>query len=62
MIMPTLALALPLAAVITRVLKESLREAMVQDYVLLARLKGMSQLRLVLQEALAQRRRARRSR
>jgi peptide/nickel transport system permease protein len=52
MLMPTLALALPLAAVITRVLKESLREAMVQDYVLLARLKGKSQLRLVLQEAL----------
>ena len=52
MIMPTLALGLPLAAVITRVLKESLREAMVQDYVLLARLKGMSKLRLVLQEAL----------
>ena len=52
MIMPTLALALPLASVITRVLKESLREAMVQDYVLLARLKGKSQLRLVLQEAL----------
>ena len=52
MIMPTLALGLPLAAIITRVLKESLREAMVQDYVLLARLKGMSQLRLVLQEAL----------
>lgn len=52
MVMPTLALGLPLAAVITRVLKESLREAMVQDYVLLARLKGMSRLRLVLQEAL----------
>ena len=52
MIMPTLALGIPLAAVITRVLKESLREAMVQDYVLLAKLKGMSQLRLVLQEAL----------
>ena len=52
MIMPTLALGLPLAAVITRVLKESLREAMVQDYVLLARLKGMSRLRLVIQEAL----------
>jgi len=52
MIMPTLALALPLAAVITRVLKESLREAMMQDYVLLARLKGKSQLRLVMQEAL----------
>ena len=52
MIMPTLALGIPLAAVITRVLKESLREAMVQDYVLLARLKGMSNLRLILQEAL----------
>ena len=52
MAMPTLALGLPLAAIITRVLKESLREAMVQDYVLLARLKGMSRLRLVLQEAL----------
>jgi peptide/nickel transport system permease protein len=52
MIMPMLALGVPLAAVITRVLKESLREAMVQDYVLLARLKGMSNLRLILQEAL----------
>jgi len=52
MIMPTLALGLPLAAILTRVLKESLREAMVQDYVLLARLKGMSRPRLVLQEAL----------
>ncbi len=52
MVMPTLALGLPLAAIITRVLKESLREAMVQDYVLLARLKGLSRLRLVLQEAL----------
>ena len=52
MIMPTLALALPLGAVITRVLKESLREAMAQDYVLLARLKGKSELRLVMQEAL----------
>ena len=44
MIMPTLALALPLAAVIARVLKESLREAMLQDYVLLARLRGKSRL------------------
>jgi ABC-type dipeptide/oligopeptide/nickel transport system permease component len=52
MLMPTLALGLPLAAIITRVLKESLREAMVQDYVLLARLKGKSELRLVLEEAL----------
>jgi len=52
MVMPVLALALPLAAVITRILKEALIEAMVQDYVLLARLKGMSELRLVMQEAL----------
>ena len=52
MIMPTLALALPLAAVIERLLKQSLKEAMVQDYVLLARIKGFGELRLVLQEAL----------
>ena len=53
MAMPALALALPLAAVIARVLKGSRsNEAMAQDYVLLARLKGMSELRLVLQEAL----------
>jgi peptide/nickel transport system permease protein len=52
MAMPMLALGLPLAAIIARVLKESLREAMVQDYVLLAKLKGLSKLRLVLQEAL----------
>jgi peptide/nickel transport system permease protein len=52
MAMPVMALALPLAAVITRVLKEALREAMLQDYVLLARIKGFSELRLVLGEAL----------
>lgn len=52
MVMPVLALGLPLAAVIVRTLKEALLEAMVQDYVLLARLKGMSELRLVLQECL----------
>jgi peptide/nickel transport system permease protein len=52
MAMPTLALALPLAAVIVRLLKQSLKEAMVQDYVLLARIKGFGELRLVVQEAL----------
>jgi peptide/nickel transport system permease protein len=52
MLMPALALALPLAAVIVRLLKQSLKEAMLQDYVLLARIKGFSELRLVLQEAL----------
>ena len=50
--MPVLALALPLAAIIGRVLKGALAEAMVQDYVLLARVKGMSEPRLVLREAL----------
>ena len=52
MIMPALALGLPLAAVIVRILKQSLKEAMLQDYVLLARIKGFRELRLVLQEAL----------
>lgn len=52
MIMPAVALALPLAAVIVRLLKQSLKEAMVQDYVLLARIKGFGELRLVLREAL----------
>jgi len=47
-----LALGLPLAAIIARVLKEALLEAMVQDYILLAKLKGKSNLRLILQEAL----------
>jgi ABC-type dipeptide/oligopeptide/nickel transport system permease component len=52
MIMPAFALALPLAAVITRILKEALSEAMVQDYVLVARVKGMTDLRLIVGEAL----------
>ena len=52
MIMPVLALALPLAAVIARVLKAALEEAMVQDYVLLARVKGLSELRIVVREVL----------
>ena len=52
MIMPVLALGLPLAAIIARVLKEALLEVMVQDYILLAKLKGKSTLRLILQEAL----------
>lgn len=47
MVMPVLALGLPLAAIVARVLKATLSEAMLQDYILLARLKGMSNLRLV---------------
>ena len=51
-LMPALALALPLAAIITRVLKGSLDHALVQDYILLARVKGFGKLRIVLGEAL----------
>ncbi len=52
LLMPATALALPLAAIIARVLKGALQEAMVQDYVLVARVKGMSELRLVTREAM----------
>ncbi|MET3926045.1 ABC transporter permease [Devosia sp. 2618] len=52
MAMPVLALALPLAGIIARVLREALSEAMMQDYVTLARVKGMSELRLILSEAM----------
>src|SRR5262245_45234436 len=52
LVMPALALALPLAAIIIRILKEALSEAMLQDYVLVARVKGMTELRLIAGEAL----------
>ena len=52
MAMPMLALALPLAAVIARILKEALAAAMLEDYVLVARVKGLSETRLVIGEAL----------
>lgn len=51
-IAPSLALALPVAAIIARVLKASMREALSSDYVLLARLKGLSLPRVLLTEAL----------
>jgi peptide/nickel transport system permease protein len=52
MAMPAFALALPLAAVIARVLKGALKEAMEQEYVVLARLKGYSETAVILREAL----------
>jgi ABC-type dipeptide/oligopeptide/nickel transport system permease component len=52
MIMPAFAIALPLAAVIGRVLKNTMMDVMVQDYILLARIKGLSNTRILLQEAL----------
>ncbi len=50
--LPAVSLALPLTAVIARVLKASLQEVMVQDYILLARVKGFSDLRILTREAL----------
>ncbi|MEM9221789.1 MAG: ABC transporter permease [Pseudomonadota bacterium] len=52
MLMPALALALPLAAVIAQLLKTSLKETMTQDYVLIARTRGFGQTRVLLREAL----------
>lgn len=51
-VLPALALGLPLAAIITRVLKGSLQQAMVEDYVLMARVKGFGRLTIILREAL----------
>ncbi len=52
LLLPGLALALPLTAVVARVLKTSLIEAMAQDYILLARVKGFGRARTLLRHAL----------
>jgi ABC-type dipeptide/oligopeptide/nickel transport system permease component len=52
MILPATALSLPLVAIIARVLKSSLLEALVQDYILLARTKGFTPARVLLRHAL----------
>ena len=52
MALPATALALPLAAIVARVLKTSINEAMTQDYILMARVKGFSRARIVGREAL----------
>ena len=52
MIMPAFAIGLPLAAVIGRVLKNTMMDVMVQDYIVLARIKGLSSWRILMQEAL----------
>jgi ABC-type dipeptide/oligopeptide/nickel transport system permease component len=51
-LLPALALALPLAAMVARVLKNSLIETMELDYILVARTKGFSKLRILVGEAL----------
>jgi len=52
MVLPAAALALPLAAALARVMKGSLVEAMNQDYVMLARVKGYSRARIIWRVAL----------
>jgi ABC-type dipeptide/oligopeptide/nickel transport system permease component len=52
MFMPALALAIPLAAIIAQLLKQSLKETMHLDYVTLARTKGYSEHSVITHEAL----------
>jgi ABC-type dipeptide/oligopeptide/nickel transport system permease component len=52
MFMPALALAIPLAAIIGQLLKQSLKETMHLDYVTLARTKGYSENHVIVREAL----------
>jgi peptide/nickel transport system permease protein len=52
MFMPAVALALPLAAIIAQLLKQSLKETMHLDYITLARTKGYGETRVILREAL----------
>jgi ABC-type dipeptide/oligopeptide/nickel transport system permease component len=51
-VLPATALALPLAAMIARVLKNSLQEVMTQDYITLARVKGFTERHVIWREAL----------
>ncbi len=52
MFMPALALAIPLAAIIAQLLKQSLKETMHLDYVTLARTKGYGERHVITREAL----------
>jgi peptide/nickel transport system permease protein len=52
MLLPALALAIPLAAIIGQLLKQSLKETMHLDYVTLSRTKGYSETHVITREAL----------
>ena len=52
MLMPALALSIPLAAIISQLLKQSLKETMHLDYVTLSRTKGYGETYVILREAL----------
>ncbi len=51
-LLPAVALALPLAAIVTRVFKTSLGEAELQDYAQVARARGFSRARVLVREAM----------
>jgi len=51
-LLPAVALALPLAAIVTRVFKTSLGEAELQDYAQVARARGFSRARVLIREAM----------
>jgi ABC-type dipeptide/oligopeptide/nickel transport system permease component len=53
LLLPTVALALPLTAALTRILKSALNEAMSQDYILMARAHGFGKARIIWREALS---------
>lgn len=52
MLMPALSLALPLAAIISQLLKQGLKEVLEQDYTVLARVRGFTEIQVILREAL----------
>ena len=52
MFMPALALAIPLAAIVAQLLKQSLKETMHLDYVTLSRTKGYGENHVIIREAL----------
>jgi ABC-type dipeptide/oligopeptide/nickel transport system permease component len=51
LVLPVVALALPLTAAVARILKSALKEAMSQDYVLMARARGFGKARIIWREA-----------
>ncbi|HYM02109.1 MAG TPA: ABC transporter permease [Stellaceae bacterium] len=51
LVLPAVALALPLTAAVARILKSALKEAMSQDYILMARAKGFSKAYIIWREA-----------
>lgn len=52
MLMPAMALALPLAAMIAQLLKQNLKEVLLQDYTTLSRVRGFSETAVILRDAL----------